>query len=103
MQAIKLEKSFFYDYCDWQDEIVITMTDAMQSRLDQAKQILRKNEFLISVDVEIAEDAFDKATADLLFEQCPFDVHYFQVYQHGFSYYLQAKYDSHVQAEYVFA
>lgn len=62
--------------------------------------IVRETEYVRSIDIEVPTDFFSDETEMLLQNQCRYDVSHITVYSSSYVFYLQGKWDSHIQAEY---
>ncbi len=99
--TIKLEKAFFGDFCDWPECIDAQLTSSIQQTINNIRQILIQNKEIQSIDIELPQDFLSHKEQRRLFEACAYDVNYLTIYRHSYCFYLQAKYDAHIQAEYI--
>ncbi|QDV42522.1 hypothetical protein Enr13x_23700 [Stieleria neptunia] len=100
-KTITLEKAFYGDYCEWEDEFTVHISPKLQEQIDRMQSLVCEIEFISSVDIHVTDDFMSEQTERLLQEQCPFDVSHITVFATGFVFCLQSKWDAHIQAEYV--
>ncbi len=100
-QTIQLTKGFSRDYCDWEVNIHAKISHRLSAQMDAAKELVRTISFVRSINIAVPPDFLSDETERLLQDQCRYDVSHITVYARSFVFYLQAKWDSHFQAEYI--
>jgi hypothetical protein len=100
MKKIKLEKSFYGDFCEWEFTIYATISDELQCQLNRAKDLIKGQDFIKSINLETPHDFLDDEISSKLYAQCAYDVEKIAVFECDIYFIIQGKYDSHIQAEY---
>lgn len=98
---IKMEKSFYGEFCQWPDEITAHLSDTLRQRISEIQSLIEASEDIKSVDIAVPPDFFDGEEYEQMQIAGSFDVERLTVYRGGYCLSIQGKYDSHIQAEYV--
>lgn len=103
MKTIQLQHGFStVDDAPWGESITAQVSDELQNQINHARLALATNRHWQSIHVEVPPDFLAEDESQRLHDMCRFDVDYISVFRCSQCYFLQSKWDSRVQSEFLF-
>ncbi|MEO1528028.1 MAG: hypothetical protein AAFX06_21570 [Planctomycetota bacterium] len=100
LRQIELEKAFHRDFCEWEPTITATISNSLDAQMDAMQDLIRATNCIQSINIAVPDDFISDETEQALQKQCRYDVSYISVFSNFFVFYLEGKWDGHIQAEY---
>lgn len=101
MQSLEIEKSFSSEYCNWPELINIGFSDDLKNKIDETRNLLKENTSIRHISIETPTRFLQDQSESEIQKNCKYDVNYITIGRTFVCYYIQGKYDAHIQAEYI--
>lgn len=95
-----INKTFCTEFCSWPEQIDIHISDALKDHVEQARSILKYNQFVQSVKIEVPKDFYHPESFITLQTACRFEDHSIIIEDIHTRFFLESKWSKTITAEY---